>query len=111
MTTHEIDFLDEFIAERTTGNPAFPDMVQAALNHRELMRQLAETRQELRISQTKLAAEISTSQSQVARAESGYVDVRLSTVSKMASALGKRVQWVLVDADVESRDSVERSAR
>jgi ribosome-binding protein aMBF1 (putative translation factor) len=100
--TIDRDFLDEIVEERTSTNPAFPELVQAALNQRLLTHQLAAARRELHISQTKLAAEISTSQSQVARVESGDVDVRLSTISKMAAALGKRIEWSLVDADSET---------
>lgn len=102
--THERDFLDEIVEERTADNPHFPEMVQAALDQRELTRQLADLRQQMHISQTKLAAQIETSQSQIARVESGDVDVRLSTVNRMATALGKRVEWSLVD--VESDETV-----
>lgn len=93
------DFLDEIIEGRTTANPAFPAMVVAAMNQRMLSQQLALLRQGLGVSQTTLAARIATSQSQIARVEGGDVDVRLSTVNKMATALGKRIEWSLVDAD------------
>ena len=63
------------------------------------MRELAETRIAADLSQTKLAAAAGTSQSQIARAESGDVDVRLSTVARMAAVLGKRLEWNLVDAN------------
>lgn len=97
--TSQRDFLDEITEERTAANAAFPDLVQTAMVHRELARQLAEARQDQRVSQTELAARISTSQSQIARVESGDVDVRMSTVTKMAAALGKRIEWSLIDAD------------
>lgn len=96
------DFLDEIIAERTKTDPAFPEMVEAAFEHRQLMRELAAARQEAHVSQTKLAAAINTSQSQVARAEGGDSDVRVSTISKMAVALGKRIEWRLVDSHEDS---------
>ena len=80
-------------------DPAFPQRVEAALDHRPLMRELAETRIAADLSQTKLAAAAGTSQSQIARAESGDVDVRLSTVARMAAVLGKRLEWNLVDAN------------
>ena len=35
---------------------------------------------------------------QIARAESGDVDVRMSTVARMAAVLGKRLEWTLIDA-------------
>lgn len=92
------DFLDEIITLGTDEDPTFPQKVQAALDQRVLMRELAEARVAAHLSQTKLAAAANTSQSQIARAESGDVDVRLSTVARMAAVLGKRIEWTLVDA-------------
>jgi predicted transcriptional regulator len=92
------DFLDEIIEEISRDDPTFPERVEAALNQRVLMRELAAARVDAKLSQTKLAAAAGTSQSQIARAESGDVDVRLSTVARMAAVLGKRVKWTLEDA-------------
>jgi predicted transcriptional regulator len=39
-----------------------------------------------------------TSQSAVARIEPGQADVKLSTLERYAAAVGKRVQWELLDA-------------
>ena len=91
------DFLDEIIEQSTREDPTFPEKAEAALDHRRLMRELAAARVAA-LSQTKLAAAAGTSQSQIARAESGDVDVRLSTVARMAAVLGKRLEWSLVDA-------------
>jgi predicted transcriptional regulator len=93
------DFLDEIIEESAREDPTFPQKVEAALDQRRLMRDLAAARVAARLSQTKLAAVAGTSQSQIAKAESGAIDVRPSTVAKMAAALGKRLEWTLVDAD------------
>ena len=92
------DLLDEIIELGTADDPTFPQKVQAALDQRVLMRDLAAARVAAELSQTKLAAAAGTSQSQIARAESGDVDVRISTVARMAAALGKRIEWTLVDA-------------
>ena len=35
---HEVNFLDEIIAERTKQNPDFPRLVEAALQRRKAMR-------------------------------------------------------------------------
>jgi len=91
------DFLGEIIDESTREDPTFPQMVEAAFDQRRLMRELASARLAADLSQTRLAAAAGTSQSQIARAESGDVDVRLSTVAKMAAVLGKRLEWTLVD--------------
>src|SRR6266849_10859012 len=90
----EKDFLDELIEERTKVDPEFPALVDAALRRRELLRQLATTRQELGLSQTVVAARMNTSQSQVVRLESGdEVDPRLSTLERYAIALGKQIEF------------------
>ena len=92
------DLLDEIIELGTADDATFPQKVQAALDQRVLMRDLAAARVAAELSQTQLAAAAGTSQSQIARAESGDVDVRISTVARMAAALGKRIEWTLVDA-------------
>jgi DNA-binding XRE family transcriptional regulator len=83
------DFLDEIIEERTRGNPDFPEMVDAALRARRLLRQLATRRQELGLSQTTVAARMGTSQSALARLEGGETDPRISTVERYALAIGQ----------------------
>jgi len=45
------------------------------------------------LSQTEIAARMGTSQSAVARLESGELDVRLSTLERYAAALGRTVDW------------------
>lgn len=91
----EQDFLDEVIAEGTREDPAFPAMVDAALRRRELLRALAARREELGLSQTTVAARMGTSQSSVARLETGEADARLSTVERFAAAIGQTVEWRL----------------
>jgi ribosome-binding protein aMBF1 (putative translation factor) len=85
------DFLDELIEERSRANPDFPEMVEAALNSRRLLRSLADRRRELGMSQTQVAARMGTSQSALARLEGGEVDPRISTVERYARALGEEL--------------------
>jgi len=92
------DLVTELVEERTARNPDFPALVEAATRRRELLRTLAADREATGLSQTAIAARMSTSQSAVARIESGQADVKLSTLERYAAAVGKRVQWVLVDA-------------
>lgn len=89
------DFLDEIISERAAANPAFPEMVDAAYERRQLLRALAEHREALGLSQTEVAARMGTSQSSVARLERGEADARLSTVERLAAALEVRLTWSL----------------
>ena len=92
------DFLDEMIAERSRANPGFPLLLDAAVRRRQLLEHLTAQREALGLSQTVVAARMHTSQSAVARLESADVDAKLSTVERYAAALGKRIDWVLVDA-------------
>ena len=87
------DFLDEIVDERSTRNPEFPGLVEAALRRRQLLRELAAKREELGISQTIVAARMGTSQSAVARLEAGEMDAKFSTVERFAAALGQKVEW------------------
>ena len=90
------DFVDEMTEERTRANPKFPALVDAALERRLFLRDLAARRERLGLSQTTVAARMGTSQSAVARLEAGEADVRLSTVERYAAALGVRVAWQIV---------------
>jgi ribosome-binding protein aMBF1 (putative translation factor) len=60
-----------------------------------LVRELAEQRQAAGLSQTEIAARMGTSQSAVARLESGTADVRASTLERYAAAVGSEITWQL----------------
>jgi transcriptional regulator with XRE-family HTH domain len=60
-----------------------------------LVRELAEQRQAVGLSQTEVAARMGTSQSAVARLESGAADVRASTLERYAAAVGGQITWKL----------------
>ena len=60
-----------------------------------LVRELAEERQAAGLSQTEVAARMGTSQSAVARLESGTADVRASTLERYAAAVGSEITWKL----------------
>ena len=92
------DFIDEIINERSARNAEFPDLVEAALRRQQLLRELAARRETLGLSQTVVAARMRTSQSAVARLESGEVDAKLSTVERFAAALGQKVEWRVAKA-------------
>jgi ribosome-binding protein aMBF1 (putative translation factor) len=92
------DFLDEIVTERRVKNPAFQAMVDAAVDRRRMLRQLAKDRISLGLSQTAVAAVMGTSQSAVARIESGKADVKVSTIERYAATLGRRVEWRVAPA-------------
>jgi ribosome-binding protein aMBF1 (putative translation factor) len=60
-----------------------------------LVRELAEQRQAAGLSQTEIAARMGTSQSAVARLESGTANVRASTLERYAAAVGGQITWKL----------------
>jgi transcriptional regulator with XRE-family HTH domain len=62
---------------------------------RALGDQLAARRRSLGLSQTQVAARMGTSQSAVARLETGASDALVSTVERYASALGWQLHWSL----------------
>ena len=68
---------------------------QMAGDRARLVRELAERRQLAGLSQTEIAARMGTSQSAVARLESGTADVRASTLERYAAAVGGQITWTL----------------
>ena len=66
----------------------FPGFDALADQRRDVLRTLVDERQRRRMSQTEVAALMKTSQSAVARLESGDADVRLSTLQRYAAAIG-----------------------
>ena len=72
---------------------SFPGLESLAGRRRELIEELVRARQESALSQTEIAARMGTSQSAVARLESGDLDVRLSTLERYAAAVGRTVDW------------------
>jgi DNA-binding XRE family transcriptional regulator len=90
------DDLDRHIAELAKKNPTLPAAVEARVSRRLLQRQLAERRIALGMTQTEAAALMKTSQSAIARLESGEHDVRLSTLERYAKVLNCRLSISLL---------------
>jgi transcriptional regulator with XRE-family HTH domain len=80
--------------------PLFPGFKEIAARRRRLAASLAAVRVEQGLSQTEVAARMGTSQSAVARLESGQGDLRLSTLERYAAALGHRLEMRLEADDV-----------
>jgi transcriptional regulator with XRE-family HTH domain len=78
------------MAERR-HEPVFPGFRAMAERRRELATELVTLRHEAGLSQTEVAARMGTSQSAVARLESGEADVRLSTLDRYVAALGREL--------------------
>ena len=103
-------------SEAGTTLPVMPGFREMALRRRadeqaaqmaedrgRLVRELAEQRQAAGLSQTEVAARMGTSQSAVARLESGTGDVRASTLERYAAAVGGQITWKL-DRPTEGAD-------
>jgi ribosome-binding protein aMBF1 (putative translation factor) len=77
--------------------PGFREMAlrRMATERAALVRDLAAQRQAAGLSQTAVAARMGTSQSAVARLESGTTDVRASTLERYAAAVGGEITWKL----------------
>ena len=71
-------------------DPVFPGFKEVAARRRAMADTFVEHRSRLGLSQTEVAARMGTSQSAVARLESGDADVRLSTLERYAAALGQQ---------------------
>lgn len=93
------DFLGDMIANGSARNPEFPKLLDAARRRRELLRALAERREDQERSQTAVAAAMATSQSAVARLESTASDAKMSTVDRYAASLGYVIQYHLIPAE------------
>lgn len=75
--------------------PPFPGFREMAERRQRIIGELVAARTEQGLSQTVVAARMGTSQSVVARLESAAGDVRLSTLERYASAVGRRLDWGL----------------
>jgi predicted transcriptional regulator len=71
----------------------FPGLQHASGSRRALIEELVQARRDGELSQTEIAARMGTSQSAVARLESGNLDARLSTLERYAAALDRTVDW------------------
>ncbi len=79
--------------------PGFREMAlrRMTAGRRRLVGELTAVRRSAGLSQTEIAARMGTSQSAVARLESGEADVRASTLERYAAAVGGQISWRLRD--------------
>ena len=74
------------------GSTRFPGLREVAERRRRVLDDLVSARRDRGLSQTEVAARMSTSQSVISRLEAGGVDVRLSTLERYAAAVGHRLE-------------------
>ncbi len=102
------DDLDTLIDQLAHDDPDLPLRVAAALERRELARQLADRRRAAGLTQVQIAQRMGTSQGQVTRFESG-ADTRLSTVARYAAALGVNIGWTITPAQKPANAAAHRT--
>lgn len=81
---------------RWMSDPAFRDEYEKASTELALVEALINARKAARLSQSQLADRIGTTQSAIARLESGSVEPKLETLRKYAEATGTRLLVELV---------------
>jgi ribosome-binding protein aMBF1 (putative translation factor) len=81
--------------------PGFREMALRRMSdeRRRLVADLTGQRRLAGLSQTEVAARMGTSQSAVARLETGDADVRVSTLERYAAAIGSQLAWQLGQED------------
>jgi len=88
--------------------PGFREIAlrRMARERRRLVTDLTAERLAARLSQTEVAARMGTSQSAVARLESGEADTRASTLERYAAAIGCQIAWRLQGTAAVRREDV-----
>lgn len=82
---------------RDESSSAFPGFAAMADDPAALIDRLTELRRARGLSQTEVAARMGTSQSALARLESGRADVRMSTLARYAAALEADIGFAVRD--------------
>lgn len=96
-TNHPVG-LDHLIELEEEAHPGFGAEVELGVQRRRFLRGLAGVRRRGGLSQAEVAARMGTSQSLVARLESGVSDPKLSTLQRYSAAVGVHVN--LAEADL-----------
>ena len=88
--------LEQYISERKAVDPEFLEVFDSGYDEFKIGLMLKELRQKQGISQDELALRTNTKKSVISRMENHSTDIRVSTLQKIAGALGKKVSIVLV---------------
>ncbi len=90
--------VEKYIEKRKGAGKAFAKFFDAGYEEFKIGVMLREAREQAGVTQEKLARITKTKKSAISRLENHAEDVRLSTVSRVARALGKTVRIELVEA-------------
>lgn len=92
------DDMEKYIERRKQRDKVFAEDFEAGYGEFKIGVLLRQAREEAGVTQEKLARITKTKKSAISRLENHAEDVRLSTVTRVARALGKSVRIELVEA-------------
>lgn len=92
------DDLDKFIEKRKRTDPKFAKDFESGYQEFRIGVLLRQAREEAGVTQEALARRTKTKKSAISRLENHAEDVRLSTIKRVAQALGKSLRIELVEA-------------
>lgn len=90
--------VEKYVERRKRADKAFAKNFDSGYQEFKIGAMLREAREQAGVTQEKLARLTNTRKSAISRLENHAEDVRLSTVSRVAHALGKAVRIELVEA-------------
>lgn len=92
------DDLEKFIAKRKRIDPKFAKYFESGYQEFKIGVLLRQAREQAGVTQEALARRTKTKKSAISRLENHAEDVRLSTIKRVARALGKSLRIELVEA-------------
>jgi HTH-type transcriptional regulator / antitoxin HipB len=92
------DDLDKYVQKRKRTDRAFAENFDTGYQEFKIGLMLRQAREQAGVTQEKLARLTRTRKSAISRLENHAEDVRLSTVARVAKALGKALRIELVEA-------------
>ncbi len=87
-----MDDLEKYIDKRKTQSTNFADFFEKGYENFKIGILLRQAREEAGITQEELAKKLQTKKSAISRIENHSEDIRLSTLKKYVSAIGKKLQ-------------------
>ncbi len=84
--------VEKYIAERKKADPEFAKEFEEGYREFEIGVLLRQAREEAGMTQEQLATLIQTKKTAISRLENHAEDIKLSTLNKVATALGKRLE-------------------
>ena len=84
--------VEKYIAERKKTDPEFAEGFEEGYRELEIGVLLRQAREEAGMTQEQLATLIRTKKTAISRLENHAEDIKLSTLNKVATALGKRLE-------------------